>query len=174
MLRRLPAATLAAALVSSGIVLAAGGASAAQCPTSSPQYPAQTCGISTNKSTVKAGAAVVVQGEGFSRSCGVTIAIDGGAVGAGKTNPQGKFTQQVTVPSSTSAGTHNLTAADQCSTFVLGEHFTVVAATNSNSGLPFTGFIFWPLLGGGAASVLAGTALVMAGRRRRTMGTLAA
>src|SRR4051794_13343228 len=147
MLRRLAAGALASAVVGTGLVFFAGSAAAAQCPTTSPQYPAQTCGISTNKTSVDPGGAIVVKGEGYSRNCGVTIAIDGTKVDTGKTNSQGKFTEQIRVPSTISAGKHTLTAADQCSAFVLGEQFTVndVAA----SSLPFTGLVFWPLLGGG-------------------------
>jgi hypothetical protein len=171
MARRLPAAILAAAVVGSGLVLFAGSASAAQCPTTSPQYPSQSCGLSTDKSSADPGGSVVVAGTGFSKNCGVTIALDNASIGSGKTDSSGAFSQSVTIPSDASAGTHSLTASDQCSSFVLGEQFTVNAA--SGSGLPFTGFVFWPLVGGGAGLVLAGALLISAGRRRRDFTSVA-
>jgi hypothetical protein len=172
MLRRIAGATLGAALVGGTLMLSAGTASAAQCPTTSPQYPAQTCGLSTDKSSAAAGANVVVAGTGFSKTCGVTIALDNKSIGTGKTDGTGAFSQSVTIPADTTAGAHSLTASDQCSSFVLGEQFTVTAA--SGSGLPFTGFVFWPLLGGGAGLVIGGAALIAAGRRRRGSAPVAA
>ena len=172
MLRRFAVATVGAALVGGVLTLSAGSASAAQCPTTSPQYPAQTCGLSTDKSSAAPGGSVTVAGSGYSKNCGVTIALDHVSIGSGKTDASGAFSQSVTIPTNATSGTHRLTATDQCSSFVLGEEFTVTAV--SNSGLPFTGFVFYPLLGGGAALVLGGAALIVAGRRRRGTAPVAA
>jgi hypothetical protein len=174
MLRRLAAAGFAAALISGGLVLTAGSAHAAQCPTSSPAYPADTCGLSVSATTVEQGGHITVAGDGFSKDCDVAIRLDDNVerIALGHTDANGHFSTEVTIPSDAAVGTHRLSAHDRCSTFVLAQDITVTEAT-SGSGLPFTGLIFWPLVGGGAGLVLVGFGLVLAGRRRRGMVTTA-
>jgi hypothetical protein len=167
MFRRLIAVGFAAALMSTGLVLASGTAHAAQCPASSPQYPSDTCDVTTSTTSGAPGSDVVVAGNGFSANCGVVVRFDSTQVGTATSNAAGHFSTSVTVPSGASAGAHTITASDSCSTFVLATQFTVTAVSGSG-GLPFTGAIFWPLLFGGSGLVIAGLALVVAGRRRRT------
>src|SRR5438874_408837 len=112
MLRRLATGTLAAALVSGGLILFAGHASAASCPTSAPGYATgQVCGITLDKTSTPPGGTVTVAGTGFSKSCGVTIKLDGNVIGTGTTTSTGAFSQPVTIPAGTAPGTHSLTAA---------------------------------------------------------------
>jgi hypothetical protein len=164
-IRRLIAIGFAAALMSTGLVLVSGAAHADPCPTSSPQYPGDTCALALSASSGAPGSAVVVAGDGFSANCGVLVRFDSAQVGTATANAAGHFSTSITVPSDATAGTHTITASDQCSTFVLAQQFTVSA--DSGSGLPFTGAVFWPLLFGGSGLVVAGIALLVAGRRRR-------
>ncbi|MDX6286384.1 MAG: hypothetical protein QOG53_1869 [Frankiales bacterium] len=167
MIRRLLAAMFAAALIATGLTLMVGTAHAAPagCPTSAPEdYKSDTCGMDTDKDSGQPGDDVEVKGEGFTANCGVSIRFDGEEIGHTTTDANGNFDTHVTIPSDAKPGTHRLTSHDLCSTLVLGQNFEVLG---NGSGLPFTGFVFWPLLGGGAALVLFGGALVFAGRRRR-------
>jgi hypothetical protein len=166
MFRRFVAAAFAAALMSTGLVLVAGSAHADTCPTTSPKYPSDTCGISTSTNSGVPGSDVTVAGDGFSKNCGVVVRFDSTQVGTATSNSAGHFSTTVTVPSNASAGTHSITASDQCSSFVLATQFTVNAVSGSG-GLPFTGAVFWPLLFGGSGLVVVGFLLVVAGRHRR-------
>jgi hypothetical protein len=166
MLRRLVTAGFAAALLSGGLLVTATTANAAPCPASSPAYPSNTCGVSTSSSSGQPGSHVTVAGDGFSKNCAVIIKLDSTKIGTGTSDGTGHFTTDVTIPSDASTGAHTLTASDTCSAFVLSSVFTVTAPS-SGSTLPFTGLVFWPLVGGGAGLVIFGVGLVIAGRRRR-------
>ncbi len=178
MLRRLAAVTAAAALMCAGAAFSATTASAAppnpKCPNPAGKYPPGQCKFVTSTTSAKAGDPVAVQGTGFSALCFANVTLDGVQLASLPTDATGSFSGTVTIPAGTKQGGHTLSAADSCSAFVLGEHFTVLpAVAAAGSGLPFTGFIFWPLLGGGAGAVVIGAALIVAGRRRRTTAPIA-
>ena len=181
MFRRFAAGGFAVAIVSGSLAFFAGVAAHAappnpKCPNPAGKYPPGQCKFVTSTSSAVPGGTVSVAGTGFSKNCGVTIKLDTTAIGHTSTNGNGSFSGKVTIPTSATPGNHNLTANDDCSAFVLGEHFTVLpaAATTSNgSGLPHTGLVLWPMLGGGVALVAFGSGLIVAGRRRRASMTVA-
>jgi hypothetical protein len=148
-------------------------ASGTPTPTPSSSYPppTKTPDIQTSTTSGPPGSSVTVAGEDFSKNCGVTVRFDNTTIGQTTTNSSGDFSTSVKIPTDATVGVHDLTASDNCSTMVLGEKFTVTAPVSSGSNLPFTGFVFYPLLAGGALLVLAGVGLIFAGRRRRA-GTL--
>ena len=112
---------------------------------------------------------------GWAANCGVAVKLDTATLATLNTDAAGNYKGSVTIPAGAKTGGHTLSANDLCSAFVLGEHFTVLPAAAANgSGLPFTGMVFWPLLGSGVAFVVVGGALIAAGRRRRGTATLAA
>jgi hypothetical protein len=174
MLRRFTAAGFAAVLIAGGLAFFVGTAHAApphpKCPNPAGKYPPGQCKFKTTKTSAHPGDPVQVQGTGFSKNCGVTIKLDLTTIGATKTDGNGTFSGTAKIPTNTKPGSHTLSANDNCSSFVLGEHFTVLPALTKGSGLPFTGFVFWPVLGGGAVLVIMGAAFIAVGRRRRIAG----
>lgn len=175
MFRRSLAAGFAAVLIAGGLALSAGTAGAAppspKCPNPAGRYPPGQCKFTTSRTAARPGSVLHVEGTGFSANCGVTIKLDDETMGGLPTNGRGSFAGKVTIPTDADPGQHTLSANDNCSAFVLGENFTVLpAAVRRGGGLPFTGFVLWPLLGGGAALVAAGSGMIVAGRRRRLSG----
>jgi hypothetical protein len=164
--------------------------SASHCPPGHGNYPPKPCRMQTDKNEAAPGESVTVQGEGFTPNCTVTISLGARPIGTTQTDANGDFTQQVTIPSDAKPGGYQLTATD-CSGAVLGEQFRVTdeqggesssgghvgkggqqssgggVRGNEHGRLPFTGVVFYPLLGAAVVLLGGGLMLIVVGRRRR-------
>ncbi len=110
----------------------------------------------------------------FSPGESVTILVGSTPVGTTTAGPDGCVSQTVTVPETTSPGSHQLVIQGQNGQ-VATIPFTVVSGTatqtnaSTSPSLPYTGSNdILPLTGAGALLVLAGGATVVVARRRRS------
>jgi LPXTG-motif cell wall-anchored protein len=150
-----------------------------KCPNHAGKYPPGQCKFVLGKSHGQRGESFGVAGSGFTKSCGVIIYFAQTRVGTFPTSPHiGAFKGHVTVPTKTLSGdpmpvgNHLVTAVDRCGDhFAMNQTFHVdnppAASANPFASLPHTGAVIIPVGAAGAAMVLGGSGLIMAGRRRR-------
>jgi LPXTG-motif cell wall-anchored protein len=133
-----------------------------------------------------AGATVTVAGDGFQPNFTTEILFDGAPVQAAGATAQapvttdaiGSFTIDIVIPADATPGPHTISA--RCSEGALPSEFGVeilggqVTSTTADPGgrttTPRTGSESGPLIAAGIGAILAGTAIVLASRRRRTEG----
>jgi endo-alpha-N-acetylgalactosaminidase len=128
---------------------------------------------SISKPTATPGQSVVVSAAGFTPNSPVSVdmhsstAIHLTTLNASSTGA----VVSVVIPANTPPGAHTITLTGQLadgSTQTSTANIKVVTTLPSNSALPFTGAVFYPLLGSGVVLMGAGIMLVAVGRRRRT------
>ena len=145
------------------------------------QYPPEQGTAQVSDSSVTPGGTTTISGSGCAASAPVTIAFDGGQIDQGTADATGAFSEDVTIPSDASAGSHTLSAS--CSdadggTLVLSSTITVeggaapgpAAGPTTGGGLPATGNDSTvPLTRVAMMLVVVGSAFVVLARRRRTV-----
>ncbi len=124
-------------------------------------------------STVSPGGRITLSGTGFLPGSTVDLYVYSAPtkVGTATADANGAFSATVTLPEGLAAGTHHLVAAGVDASGnprYLVSAVSVAAASSGGSGLAYTGAEPLPLLAGAGVLLLAGTALVIVGRRRRT------
>jgi hypothetical protein len=146
------------------------------CPNPAGKYPPGQCKFVTSTDAGPPGTKVKVGGAGYSKNNTVTLSMHSAkavVLGTFHTDSSGAWGGTVVIPSGAATGQHELSASDMATGFTQVQSFRVTNPSGVKAAsLPFTGFIFWPLLGGGIALVVVGTALTMAGRRRRNFAPI--
>lgn len=126
--------------------------------------------ITTNTSSVGQGGSLTVSGANFTPGGTVTLTLHSNPVVLTTTTADatGAFSVNVTIPSDTTPGTHQIIASDpngDSVTTTLVVTGTVPVA--ASSGLAFTGADIAALGGVGAVALALGGMLILTGRRRR-------
>lgn len=167
---------LAASLGMSGTALAAEG-DPVPCPTNF--YPPNSVctEASQSQSVVKDGEPITVTVRGFRANSGVTFYLYSTPVNLGVyvANAAGNVTATLTIPEGTSPGVHHIVASGSAldgSPHNVSIEITVVDDEGTGGGLPLTGAQIGLASALGAGLIGAGSAAVVAGRRRKAVATL--
>jgi hypothetical protein len=117
---------------------------------------------------------VIVEGSGYSSSAPIAISLGSSVMTVLRTDSVGNFSGSVQIPRNQAPGTYVLAVKDVKTGWVAQQKFTSLPAVQAvsvsrSSDLPFSGFILWPTVGAGVVLLLAGSGLMVAGRRRRLM-----
>ena len=147
---------------------------APKCPNNGNQYPPGQCKKAEVSSTaVTPGGHETIQGSGFNPHETVDVTLHSTPVHLATVtaNSSGVATATVTIPKSTTPGTHTLMMTGRTSHVTNAATITVAGSpvvSHSGSGLPFTGAAeAIPLAASGAAMVIAGGLTLFGVRRRR-------
>jgi hypothetical protein len=123
---------------------------------------------SDRDSKVTVGAQVTLSGSGYQPGSVVELVVYSTPVSLGSVvaDANGAFSATVTLPASMANGKHHLVSVG---VDAAGNPRYLVSEiiVSGGTGLAYTGFSPAPYLGGGAALLLAGAGLIVAGRRRR-------
>jgi len=143
---------------------------AAAVPASAPTaYPVTSGSLTVNPSTVKPGDTVHVSGDGFAPGAHVDLELHSTPVSLGGVDADGagEFSTTVTIPSSTSSGTHTIEATGEAATGgtrVLSAEITV---QGSGGALAFTGGNTCSLVVAALGAFAVGWLLISVTRRPR-------
>lgn len=137
------------------------------------QYPVESGSLGLSSTELSPGGTVNLSGGGFAPGGAVSIFFrsDPVLLETVSADATGRIDADVAIPRDASPGTHTLEARGPDAgggTLVLATTIEVLAA--EASGLPNTGLSLLPLVGGGAAALLAGATLLVLGRRARNQG----
>jgi len=144
------------------------GAAAASVPAG---YPANSGTLTVNDTTVTAGQAVEVTGDGFAPGAEVALEFRSTPVSLGSASATGGgvLSTTVTIPASASTGTHTIVATGEGAaggTLVLSAEITVEGA--GGGGLAFTGGNTWALAVAALGAMAVGWLLISVTRRPST------
>jgi hypothetical protein len=152
-----------------GMVIAA-----ASIGVSASAYPPGTAPtISLSSSSVPPGGSDTVAGVNFTPNSSASLSLQCGGssadLGVVTTDANGQFSAQITVPSSTPAGTCTVSALDTATGDVATASLTVTSGGGGGAPPPVagTGVAILSIGGVGLVLLIGGGLLVMAGRRRR-------
>jgi hypothetical protein len=132
--------------------------------------------ISTSTSTVPQGGSLTVFGDNFSPNSDAVLSLHSTPVGLGTvhTDSNGQFSAQVTVPSTTSPGTHTIEALDMPTGDIASATITVTAGGTGGGGgggggggVAETGVAVISIGALGLVLLVGGGLMLMAGRRRK-------
>ncbi len=153
------------------------------CQPGSSSYPPPLCSASVSATAVPRGNGLHVDGEGFAGNSSVNVYLDSTAhlLGTGTANGLGVLGMTVTIPSSTSLGSHEIIelgtnpngTARQLTARIAVTAQPAAASAVSSSSLPFTGAQIAGMSTVGLLLVGGGGLMLLAARRRRTAQTRA-
>jgi hypothetical protein len=130
--------------------------------------------ISTSTSTVPQGGSLTVFGDNFSPNSDAVLSLHSTPVGLGTvhTDSNGQFSAQITVPSSTTPGTHTIEALDTPTGDIASATITVTGGGTGGGGgggggVAETGVAVISIGALGLVLLVGGGLMLMAGRRRK-------
>jgi hypothetical protein len=140
-------------------------------------YLGSAVNIELSTNTAPPGGSLNVTGQGFQPNSDVSLTLHSTPVslGTAHTNGAGSFSQGVTIPASTTSGSHTITAVDAAGD-TASASLTVTGSSGSSTppstGLAGTGVAVIGIGALGVVLLIGGGLMLLAGRRRKSMHTV--